>query len=123
MNTKRESPNEACRLDVVAAAHAMSHDLSKWAMELFIVPMLADVAACHSPTSPYGALLAEALEAKCGQTFVEVTNRWPNVVDAHADSDTVRRVVEFINARGDDLMAQALGLATELGSSELEVLR
>lgn len=123
MNVKRESPDEVCCLDVVAAAQAMSHDLGQWAMELFIVPMLADVAACHSPTIPYGALLAGALEAKCGQTFLEVTARWPDVVEAQAQSETVRHVVEFINARGDDLMAQALGLATELGSSELEALR
>ena len=105
--------------DPVGAASAMSRSLTEWALELLSVPMVAAVARCGRPGDPFGSILAEVLAEKCGQTFGVVMDRWPELLDA-ADEDAcvVAVVVEFINARGDELMGQALGLAIELGGTQ-----
>ena len=104
--------------DPVGAASAMSRSLTEWALELLSVPMVAAVARCRRPGDPFGSILAEVLAEKCGQTFGVVMDRWPQLLDAADEEDgVVAVVVEFINARGDELIAQVLGLATELGAT------
>ena len=96
----------------------MSCSLTEWALELLSVPMVAAVTRCARPGDPFGSILAEVLAEKCGQTFGAVMDRWPHLLDAADEAaEVVGVVVEFINARGDELMAQALGLATELGDT------
>ena len=105
--------------DPVGTASAMSRSLTEWALELLSVPMVAAVARCRRPGESFGSILAEVLAEKCGQTFGVVMDRWPDLLDAADEEDgVVSAVVEFINARGDELMAQALGLAIELGATQ-----
>ena len=104
--------------DPVGAATAMSRSLTEWALALLSVPMVAAVTRCARPDESFGSILAEVLAERCGQTFGVVMDRWPHLLDAADEvSEVVGVVVEFINARGDELLAQALGLATEVGGT------